>query len=193
MKTIALAASVLALAGTILPAALFMAGRMELEAVFNRLSLVGGTLMDCFGRPYLARFRQRSTALVLTVTLALLAAPAAAQDSRGSIGGRVMDSSGGVLPGVTVTIVNNGTNATTVVVTGDGGTVYGAIPDLRQLSRDGRAHRLPDHGPRKGRCACRRSPAGGLHAGTREHLDRDHGGGRSALLMDSGHGDRWAR
>ncbi len=77
--------------------------------------------MDCFGRPYLARFRQRSTALVLTVTLALLAAPAAAQDSRGSIGGRVADSSGGVLPGVTVTIVNNGTNATTVVVTGDGG------------------------------------------------------------------------
>ena len=32
-----------------------------------------------------------------------------------------MDSSGGVLPGVTVTIVNNGTNATTVVVTGEGG------------------------------------------------------------------------
>ena len=33
MKTIAVAASVLALAGTILPAALFMSGRLELDAV----------------------------------------------------------------------------------------------------------------------------------------------------------------
>lgn len=33
MKTIAIAVSVIALAGTILPAGLFMAGRMELEAV----------------------------------------------------------------------------------------------------------------------------------------------------------------
>ena len=54
--------------------------------------------MACFRRPILVRIRQRSTALVLGVTLALLAAPAAAQDSRGSIGGRVADSSGGVLP-----------------------------------------------------------------------------------------------
>ena len=48
-------------------------------------------------------------------------AGAAAQDSRGSIGGRVADSSGGVLPGATVTIVNNATNSTTVVITGEGG------------------------------------------------------------------------
>src|SRR5688572_16815823 len=60
--------------------------------------------------------------LVLTAVVAL-ASPLsiAAQDSRGSIGGRVVDSSGGVLPGVTVTIVNNGTNSTSTVVTnGDG-------------------------------------------------------------------------
>ncbi len=60
--------------------------------------------------------------LILTAVLGLLASPlVAAQESRGSIGGRVVDSSGGVLPGVTVTIVNNGTNATSVVVTGEGG------------------------------------------------------------------------
>lgn len=33
------------------------------------------------------------------------------------MGGRVVDSSGGVLPGVTVTIVNNGTSSTSTVVT----------------------------------------------------------------------------
>ncbi len=79
--------------------------------------------MDCFGRPSLARFRQRSPALILTLTLALLAvAPVAAQDSRGTIGGRVADSQGGVLPGATVTIANTATNSTSVVITGEGGT-----------------------------------------------------------------------
>ena len=60
--------------------------------------------------------------LMLTAVIGLPASTAArAQDSRGSIGGRVEDSSGGVLPGVTVTIVNNGTNSTSTVVTnGDG-------------------------------------------------------------------------
>ena len=60
--------------------------------------------------------------LVLIAIGSWLGAPrAAAQDSRGSIGGRVVDSSGGVLPGVTVTIVNNGTESTSTVVTGEGG------------------------------------------------------------------------
>ena len=55
---------------------------------------------------------------LMRFTLALLACglvfgfrPAAAQESRGSIAGLVVDSSGGALPGVTVTIMNNGTNA----------------------------------------------------------------------------------
>ena len=82
--------------------------------------------MGWFGNEQFARLRQRYSPRVLTLVLILLAATiAAAQDSRGSIGGRVADSSGGVLPGVTVTIVNNGTNATAVVVTGEGG-VYTA-------------------------------------------------------------------
>ena len=78
--------------------------------------------MDWFGTAQLARLRRRSTSVVVIAVAALLvSSTAAGQDSRGSIGGRVADSSGGVLPGVTVTIVNNGTNATTVVVTGEGG------------------------------------------------------------------------
>ena len=44
-----------------------------------------------------------------------------AQESRGSVGGLVVDSSGGALPGVTVTIVNNGTNATVVQTTNSAG------------------------------------------------------------------------
>ena len=43
------------------------------------------------------------------------------QESRGSLGGLVVDSSGGALPGVTVTIVNNGTNATVVQTTNSTG------------------------------------------------------------------------
>ena len=37
---------------------------------------------------------------------------ASAQESRGSIGGRVIDAQGGVVPGATVTVVNVGTSAT---------------------------------------------------------------------------------
>ena len=46
---------------------------------------------------------------------------AVAQESRGSIAGLVVDSSGGALPGVTVTIVNNGTNAMSTQVTNESG------------------------------------------------------------------------
>ena len=43
--------------------------------------------------------------------VALYGSAAFAQESRGSIAGLIVDSSGGALPGVTVTIVNSGTNA----------------------------------------------------------------------------------
>ena len=46
---------------------------------------------------------------------------AVAQESRGSIAGLVIDSSGGALPGVTVTIVNSGTNATVAQTTNSTG------------------------------------------------------------------------
>ncbi len=78
--------------------------------------------MEWFGIEHVARLRRRSASLVCTSALALLiSSAAAAQESRGSIGGRVVDSSGGVLPGATVTVVNNATNSTTVLITGEGG------------------------------------------------------------------------
>jgi hypothetical protein len=69
----------------------------------------------------------------VTVWFALVAALACtlatgiqAQDSRGALGGRVTDVTGGVLPGAAVTVVNAGTNTTTSLTTGAGGQ-YAAL------------------------------------------------------------------
>ena len=60
---------------------------------------------------------------LLVALLALsLVAPATAQTITGRIDGRVTDSSGAVLPGATITIVNTGTGLTTTQVTDDNGT-----------------------------------------------------------------------
>jgi hypothetical protein len=61
--------------------------------------------------------RNRLLFAVLTLLGLTLALPAIAQDFRGGITGRVTDSSGGVLPGVTITAINVDTNSTAVVVT----------------------------------------------------------------------------
>jgi Carboxypeptidase regulatory-like domain len=54
---------------------------------------------------------------LLTALLLLTALPAAAQDVRGSISGVVKDPSGGVLPGVSVTVTNTGSNVSVNTVT----------------------------------------------------------------------------
>jgi outer membrane receptor protein involved in Fe transport len=61
----------------------------------------------------------RTAARVMSALLVALAMPAFgfAQMTRGSIGGHVRDASGAVVPGVTVTVINVGTNATVTVVT----------------------------------------------------------------------------
>ena len=60
--------------------------------------------------------------LALLVALAGLAGtPAAAQDFRGGIRGTVVDASGGVLPGVTVTVTNAATAVAQTVVTDEKG------------------------------------------------------------------------
>src|SRR5688572_10186777 len=63
----------------------------------------------------------RLTLAVLACSFVLGSRPIAAQESRGSIAGLVVDSSGGALPGVTVTIRNIGTNATVVQTTNNAG------------------------------------------------------------------------
>ena len=63
--------------------------------------------------------RFRSVALVVlaaVVALAATGAPVSAQDFRGGIRGTVLDATGGVLPGVTVTVTNSATG-----VVADGG------------------------------------------------------------------------
>ena len=55
--------------------------------------------------------------LCALLVLSILTIPAAAQDFRGAISGTVTDSSGGVLPGVTVTVTNTETNIAVTVVT----------------------------------------------------------------------------
>ena len=59
--------------------------------------------------------------LLLTI-LAALPIVAQAQDFRGAIGGRVIDESGGVLPGVSVTVNSASTNVNQNTVTNDTGT-----------------------------------------------------------------------
>ena len=64
------------------------------------------------------------------VGLLAIAGSATAQESRGSITGRVVDSSGGVLVGATVTAVNDDTNSTQAVPTSGNGayTVLYLVP-----------------------------------------------------------------
>jgi hypothetical protein len=69
---------------------------------------------------------RRARLFTLVTVLLIDLTAAAAQDSRGALTGRVVDSQGGVLPGVTVTVVNTGTNSTTVVVTNESGQ-YNAL------------------------------------------------------------------
>src|SRR3954468_14293577 len=57
----------------------------------------------------------------LAAALLLLAAPASAQDFRGGLRGTITDSTGGVLPGVSVTVTNSETAVAQTVVTDEKG------------------------------------------------------------------------
>jgi hypothetical protein len=63
------------------------------------------------------------------LTALLVGAPAAAQTNTGQITGTVKDNSGGVLPGVTVTVTNVNTGMTqTATTAGNGGFVFTNLP-----------------------------------------------------------------
>jgi hypothetical protein len=93
---------------------------------------------------------------VLLLILALLPALAHAQDFRGAVAGRVVDESGGVLPGVTVTVTNKDTNVSANAVTNDAGTysllyltpgpyiVTAELQGFKKISRDNVDVRLGD-------------------------------------------------
>lgn len=78
--------------------------------------------------------RRVCAALLLTVTV-LLGPPAAAQQTTGEITGQVTDSTGGVLPGVTVILRSDGIAGTQTAVTGGEGRYRFPLlpPDTYQL------------------------------------------------------------
>jgi hypothetical protein len=70
-----------------------------------------------FSRKALGQF-----VVLAALLLTIVPSGAAAQESRGSIVGTITDTTGGVLPGVSVTVANTGTNVSQTVVTdGQGG------------------------------------------------------------------------
>jgi len=66
--------------------------------------------------------------LILLVTILICAGPAAAQRLDGTISGTVKDPSGAVIPGASVTIINDQTGATRTMLTSDVG--YYSVPNL---------------------------------------------------------------
>ena len=65
--------------------------------------------------------RRASTLAACAVACLAAVAPAAAQESRGSITGKVTDASGAIVPGVAVTATNGDTNLSVAATTDAGG------------------------------------------------------------------------
>jgi hypothetical protein len=96
------------------------------------------------------------SALALAVVCLLPGTSTFAQDFRGAVAGQVYDSSGGVLPGVTVTVTNKSTNVSTTTVTNETGaysllylqpgayTVSAELQGFRKVSRENVEVRLGD-------------------------------------------------
>jgi hypothetical protein len=80
-------------------------------------------------------FPFRAALIRIVVLMFLIApAPAAAQSTPNVISGTVKDSSGGVLPGVTVKITSDATNTSTDIITNADGTSTGSRPWNAALS-----------------------------------------------------------
>ena len=131
----------------------------------------------------------------LTVALLVCAGlfgflPLAAQESRGSIAGLVVDSSGGALPGVTVTIVNTGTNATAVQTTNEAGQYTAVLLLPGHLHRHGRVERLPEARISEHPGARRRARAARRDARARDGLRIGPRGGREPAARNRQRDDR---
>jgi hypothetical protein len=73
--------------------------------------------------------RQRLVSLLAPVFFLILAAASSAQTFRGGISGRVADSTGAVLPGVTITVTNDATGVSRTTATSATGDF--SLPDLQ--------------------------------------------------------------
>ena len=75
--------------------------------------------------------------LIVSLTLAC-AALAAAQTTLGRLSGAVLDTSGAVLPGATITLTNENTNQLQTTVSSENGTyVFAQVPVGSYKSRSG--------------------------------------------------------
>ena len=66
--------------------------------------------------------RLRASAMVLLAAMAFVASTLTAQESRGTLQGRVFDPSGGALPGATVEVLNIATGVVTPTTTNEEGS-----------------------------------------------------------------------
>ena len=82
-------------------------------------------------------------AIACLAVLLTLAGPTFAQEFRATVTGRVSDSTGGRMPGVTVTITNTQTNEVITAVTNDEGTLYAPVPAPRAIQGRGAAAGIP--------------------------------------------------
>ena len=102
----------------------------------------------------------KCTFAIVLIAIGLTAVPASAQILYGSVVGVVKDSTGAVIPGATVTIVNKETNLTRETTTERGGCLQ---PDQRPagaVRRQGHAHGVPRRGAaQRAGHASARSPA----------------------------------
>src|SRR4026209_1256298 len=85
--------------------------------------------MRQWGNGRMARMRKARSVLFAIVMLSSATA-AAAQITTGSVRGTVHDTQGGVIPGATVTLINEaqGTRSTPVVTDGSGDFVFPNVP-----------------------------------------------------------------
>ena len=155
------------------------ASSKEVIQVLTRRFESGHTIREtlAFGLPRRIGMSQRKTSVfraILALACVAAAGGAGAQDYRGSIAGTITDSSGGVLPGATVVVTNEGTRVAATVVTDAKGyyrvlylnsgtyTVSGTHRRVQDLGAHGRPgaggrRRHHGHGPRRGRSVGSRS------------------------------------
>ena len=86
----------------------------------------------------------RARILSIVTGLLLCTASSFAQQGTASIGGKVADSGGGVLPGVTIVITNEDTGINREVITGVDGSYFAQPGQPGPLSSVGKAGGLQD-------------------------------------------------
>ena len=100
------------------------------------------------------RTKVRESRICVWSSRCLLPADVAAQAVTGTILGTVTDSTGAVMPGATVTLINNGTGLPRAVTTDANGEYTAPSLPTGHVHGDRRAHRLQDRRP------CRTSTLG---------------------------------